>query len=177
IKPAHDAALCGLDRHLNLRYRCAMKMLLNRAPFSYLDDTSVPEFSARTVFTVMDARCSLCARGAAWIARNDKAHEFTIVPLQSDLGHALMLHYGLDPADPTSWLYVQDGRAYSSLDAFIRVGRRLGGVWMGLGVLRILPPPLQNAFYRLVARNRYRVFGTADLCSLPDPEVQERLLR
>ncbi|MGI9393625.1 MAG: thiol-disulfide oxidoreductase DCC family protein [Boseongicola sp.] len=141
-----------------------------------MKDSSVGEFSAGNVLTVMDARCSLCARGATWIARNDKAQEFTIIPVQSSVGSALMRHYGLDPSDPSSWLYLEDGLAYSSLDALTRVGRRLGGVWRGLGILRILPTTLQDFMYRAVARNRYRIFGSTDLCTLPDAEVQKRLL-
>lgn len=128
------------------------------------------------MFTVMDAHCALCARGARWIARNDRAGAFTIIPVQSELGGALMRHYGLDPVDPVSWLYVEHGRAFTSLDALIRVGRRLGGVWRGLVVLRLLPRAVQDPLYRLVARNRYRLFGRADLCALPDPQVQKRLL-
>jgi predicted DCC family thiol-disulfide oxidoreductase YuxK len=148
----------------------------DREPFSYLHDSALPAFRVRGVFTVMDAHCSLCARGATWIARNDSAEEFTIIPLQSPVGSALMRHYGLDPADPLSWLYLEDGRAYSSLDALVRVGWRLGGIWKGLVILQVLPRWLQDALYRVVARNRYRLFGTAELCSLPDPEVQKRLM-
>jgi predicted DCC family thiol-disulfide oxidoreductase YuxK len=153
-----------------------MGIFRDREPFSYLRDAAVPEIRAGGVMTVMDAHCSLCARGAAWIARNDTAAEFTIIPLQSPVGTALMRHYGLDPADPVSWLYLEDGRAYSSLDAFIRVGWRLGRTWKGLIVLRVLPRRLQDVLYRAIARNRYRLFGSADLCSLPDPEVQKRLM-
>ena len=154
-----------------------MHVPLHHTPYSYLKDADVPEFTVKDPFTVMDARCALCSRGAAWIARNDKAQEFTIVPAQSDLGQALMLHYGLDPDDPASWLYVENGLAYCSLDALMRVGARLGGLWRSLSLLRILPKALQDAMYRLVARNRYRLFGTADLCNLPDPDVQKRLFR
>ncbi len=154
-----------------------MDKALTRQPFSYLHDRSVPEFRAGPVFTVMDARCSLCARGAAWIARNDRRQEFTIIPMQSDVGRALLVHSGLDPANPASWLYVEDGRAHASLGAVVRVGQRLGGVWRGLGLLGLLPVRLQDALYGWVARNRYRMFGTTDLCSLPDPQVQKRLLR
>lgn len=152
-------------------------MRLKQQPYSYLQDPSVPAFDAGEVFTVMDAHCALCARGAAWIARHDKAHEFMIVPMQSDAGAALFSHYGLDPDDPASWLYVENGNAYSSLDALIRVGARLGGVWKGLALLRILPSPIQDALYRWVARNRYRMFGTTDLCNMPNPEVQKRLMQ
>lgn len=152
-------------------------MIQIREPYSYFQNTTVPEFSAGDIFTIMDARCALCARGATWIARHDTANEFRIIPLQSEVGQALMLHYGLDPDDPTSWLFLENGRAFSSLDAFIRVGVRLGGVWKGLRVLRVLPRPIQDVLYRFVARNRYRYFGSADLCTLPDPDVQQRLLR
>jgi predicted DCC family thiol-disulfide oxidoreductase YuxK len=151
-------------------------MIESREPFSYQKDKNVPPFSAGSVFTVMDAQCSLCARGATWIARHDKAQEFKIIPLQSDLGSALMTHYGLDPSDPASWLYVEDGRAYSSLNAFIRVGKRLGGIWKVIGLLHVLPTVWQDGMYRFVARNRIRFLGTADLCTLPDPEVRKRLL-
>lgn len=154
-----------------------MSMIAAREPFSYQQDETVAPFVAGEVFTVMDAHCALCARGAAWIARNDRRGAFTIIPVQSPLGEALMRHYGLDPADPTSWLYVEHGLAYSSLDALIRAGWRLGGVWRGLAVLRLLPRPVQDTLYRAVARNRYRLFGRADLCALPDAEVQRRLLR
>ncbi|MEX0351508.1 MAG: thiol-disulfide oxidoreductase DCC family protein [Paracoccaceae bacterium] len=152
-------------------------MIAAHSPYSYRDDPAVPEFSVTGVATVMDAHCALCARGATWIARHDRAQEFTIIPVQSELGSALMRHYGLDPTDPLSWLYLENGRAYSSLDALMRAGRRLGGVWKGLTILRILPAPLQDRLYAWVARNRYRMFGRADLCALPDPDVQKRLLR
>jgi predicted DCC family thiol-disulfide oxidoreductase YuxK len=43
-------------------------------------------------------------------------------------------------------------------------------------VFRIVPRPLRDAFYRLVARNRYRWFGTAGHCALLTAEQRSRLL-
>ena len=151
-------------------------MFSDRQPYSYQYDSNVPDFNDAGPVCVMDALCALCAHGAKWIAHNDRSEEFKIVPLQSELGKALMHHYAMDPADPTSWLYLVDGHAYASLDALMRVGRRLGGVWTLLVVLRVIPRGLRDTLYRGVARNRYRWFGTADLCTLPDPGVQERLM-
>ena len=124
----------------------------------------------------MDATCGICAKGARWIAHNDTKQEFRSIPLQSDLGHALMRHNGLDPDDPTSCLYLQDGLPYEGADAVIRVGQRLGGRWRMLGALRIIPAALLHRLYLLIARNRYRLSGRADLCNLPDPAIQARLL-
>jgi len=143
-------------------------MPLDFDAFSYLSDPSVPAFSDAGPRTVMDAHCGLCSRGARWIARHDKRDEFRIIPLQSELGVALMRHYNLDPDDPLSWLYIEAGLAYTSLDAFIRVAARIGGVWNMVRVLRIVPVGLQDLAYGAVARNRYR--------NLPDAALQKRLL-
>ncbi|MEM6407784.1 MAG: DCC1-like thiol-disulfide oxidoreductase family protein [Pseudomonadota bacterium] len=151
-------------------------MILDHPPYSYRDDPSIPAFEAHVCVTVMDAHCALCAKGARWIAHNDRDAAFRIIPLQSERGQALMRHYGLNPDDPTSWLLIEEGRAYSSLEAVIRTGRRLGGVWRGLSALSVLPRALQDTLYGAVARNRYRVFGRADLCNLPDPDVEKKLL-
>ena len=145
--------------------------------FSFRDDPGVPAFEPPEHFTVMDAQCGLCAKGAMWIAGNDRRHKFRIVPMQSELGRALLRHYGMSPDDPLSWLYIGRGQAFTSMDAIIRVGRELGGIWKGLAVLRILPRVAQDYLYGVVARNRYRFLGRKSFCDLPAPEVQERILR
>lgn len=144
--------------------------------YSHRSDPNVPAFDDTGPRTVMDAHCALCARGAAWIARADKAHKFRIIPLQSHLGQALMTHYGMDPADPTSWLFLNNGQTHDGLRAVIAVGSALGGIWHLTKALHLMPPVAQNWAYTTVARNRIRWFGTADLCAMPDPAVQSRLL-
>lgn len=125
----------------------------------------------------MDAHCALCAKGARWIAHSDKAEKFRIIPLQSERGKALMRHFGMDPEDPTSWLFLDQGTAHHSLDATMAVGQHLGGIWHLFSVFKLLPKGARNGLYRLVARNRYKLFGTEDMCAMPDPKVQARLLR
>ncbi|MEH6477757.1 MAG: DCC1-like thiol-disulfide oxidoreductase family protein [Sneathiella sp.] len=144
--------------------------------YSFRVDDAVPNFIDTAPFTVMDAQCSLCARGAKWIAHNDHQNVFRIIPLQSDLGKALMRHYGMDPTDPMSWLFIENGRGYTSMDAVIRVGDRLGGVWKVLNILRVIPKHGQDYFYGLIARNRYRFFGKTDLCNVSDVEIKKRLI-
>ncbi len=152
-------------------------MRQNSSPIDRHAQSTPSDVSDIAHLTVMDANCAICARGARWIAKNDTRGEFRIVPMQSDLGRKLLVRHGLDPDDPSSWLYLDQGVPYSSLDAVIRVAGRLGGVWRALGVLRVLPKPVQDRLYYAVARNRYRLFGRADLCAMPDPAVQRRLLQ
>lgn len=152
-------------------------MQLSSEPFSFLDDPAVPRFDAPDHFTVMDANCGLCAKGAAWIARNDAAEKFRIVPVQSALGAALLRHYGMDPESPLSWLYIEKGHAHTSLDAIVRVGKELGGIWKTFAILNVLPRSVQDCLYGVIARNRYKFLGRKNFCDMPDPKIQSRILR
>ncbi|GAB5462938.1 MAG: thiol-disulfide oxidoreductase DCC family protein [Hoeflea alexandrii] len=118
----------------------------------------------------------LCSVGARLIARFDKAGEFRICRSQTPPGRALLNHYGLSADDPESWLYIADGQAFTSLDAMIRAGRRVGGVGLLLQPLRLMPRSLQDWLYRRLARNRYRLFGRNNMCEIPDPALRARLM-
>lgn len=144
---------------------------------SFRDDPLVPGFDDSAPLAVMDAECALCSWGARMIHRMDRSEDVRICPVQTPLGAALLRHYGLDAEDPPSWLFIEDGIAHSDCDALIHAGRRLGGAGRLAAPLRLLPRGLRNWLYRRVARNRYRLFGRSDMCALPDPAFQRRLLR
>jgi predicted DCC family thiol-disulfide oxidoreductase YuxK len=144
--------------------------------YSYRVDGAVPFFDDRGPIVFMDGDCALCTGAARAIAKLDSAGEFRICPVQSKLGQAVLRHYGLDPMSPDSWLYLEEGRAYASLDAVIRAGRRLGGRGRCLGAFAILPRSAQDWLYRRIARNRYSMFGRANMCTIPDPALFRRLL-
>ena len=144
---------------------------------SHRADPTVPTFDDTGLRAVMDAECGLCSKGALWIARNDSAESFRIIPMQDPLGTALLKHYGIDANDPSSWLLLDDGHPYTGMSAVIRTGQHLGGLSRALGVLRLLPHGLQAWLYRRLARNRFQLAGRADMCGLPEPALQKRLLR
>ncbi len=153
-----------------------MAVAPNAAPYSYRADPSVPEFDDRGPVVFMDGDCVLCTWGARTIARLDRDHAFRICPTQNAVGQAVLFHYGFDPSDPDTWLFLDKGQAYGSLDAMIRAGRRLGGLGWTLSILSVLPRPVQDWLYRRLARNRYRLFGRTEMCAVPDPELRARLM-
>src|SRR5262245_21976719 len=147
-----------------------------REAFSYRRDISVPRFDDASPIVFMDGRCTLCTAAARLICRFDRRGEFRISPIDGDLARGVLSHYGLDPTDPASWLYLEDGKAYASMEAIVRVGTRLGGWCRCVKVLSLLPDTVQEGLYRRLARHRYRLFGRQDLCAVPDPELRRRLL-
>lgn len=147
------------------------------APCSYRLDPAVPAFDDSAPVVVLDAECALCCRGARLLHRLDRSGTVRICPARSPLGAALMRHYGLDPEDPESWLFLDAGVAHADFEAVLHAGRRFGG-WARLtAALRVLPRPLRGWLYRRVARNRHAIFGRSDMCALPDPAFQRRLMR
>ncbi|WP_106744813.1 thiol-disulfide oxidoreductase DCC family protein [Yoonia maritima] len=125
---------------------------------------------------VMDATCALCSWGARMIHRLDKSGEIKIAPIQSETGAALMRDNGLDPLDPDTWLFIENGTVWRDFDALIRVGQRSGGWGRMFVALRVIPRPIRNWLYARVARNRYAMFGRGDICAIPNPEFRARVL-
>lgn len=154
----------------------AMSLSLARPPFSYRDDPGVPEFDDSGPVAVMDGTCALCSAGARLIDRFDRSGRIRICPADTGLGRALLRHHGMDADDPESWLFLMDGRAYESMDAWIRAASVVGGAGRALQILRFLPRGVQDWLYRRVARNRYRIFGRTDLCAAAKPSLRARLI-
>jgi len=150
--------------------------LAERPAFSYRVDANVPAFDDQRPIAFMDGSCALCCFGARMIHRLDSSGEVRICPVQTPFGQALLRHYGLDQADPDSWLLLDAGVARDGFDAMAHLGKRCGRWGHGLRVLMWLPRPLRDALYRRIARSRYRLFGRADLCGLPDAGLRARLL-
>ena len=142
--------------------------------YSYRDDPQVPDFDDSRPLFVFDNVCVLCSGGARFIMQHDRKERIALTSAQGELGSALYRHYGLRMDD--SYLFLADGQAYEMSEGYFQLARRLGGVWRLAGVSRIVPGPLRDAIYRLVACNRYRWFGKTEACALLTPDQRARLL-
>ncbi|WP_257384923.1 thiol-disulfide oxidoreductase DCC family protein [Tahibacter caeni] len=125
---------------------------------------------------VFDGVCLLCSRWVAFLLAHDRDGCLRFAAMQGRTGRALLLQHGLDPDDPTSFLLVTDGRGYRNSDAILRLVAGFGGAWRLLALVRAVPAPLRDAGYRLIARNRYRWFGRAAQCLVPDAASAQRFL-
>lgn len=148
-----------------------------RLAYSFRSDPDVPRFDDLDPVAVMDADCAICSWGARMIHRLDRTGTVRICPIQSPLGTALLRHYGLEPDDPATWLFIDNGQPHVDFEAVLHAGHRFGGWARLVGVLRLLPRPARDWLYQRLARNRYALFGGGDMCALPDPAFQRRLLR
>lgn len=125
---------------------------------------------------VFDGVCVLCNGWVRFLLRHDRQQRYRFAAMQTASGRALLAGHGLNPADPASFLLVENGRAWSDTDAIVRVVAGLGGAWRLAHALRALPRGMRDRLYRFVARNRYRWFGRHESCLLPPHGHESRFL-
>ncbi len=144
--------------------------------YSYLENPDVLVFDDTYSIAVMDGECALCSFGARMIAKFDRAERIKICTIQSDLGGSLIAHYGMERTNPESWIIIQDGIGWKSFDAWIKAGECCGGVGKAMAIFWLVPRPIRDWVYLRIARNRIAMFGRADMCSLPDKQLRDRLI-
>jgi len=129
-----------------------------------------------------DGVCGLCNRLVQFVLRRDPGGIFRFASLQSSFAARILSRHGVNALDlDTVYVVVNYDLPGEHLlarsDAIISILKQLGGIWKVLGILfQLLPRVVRDAAYRLVARNRYRIFGRFESCMIPAPENRARFL-
>ena len=123
---------------------------------------------------IFDGVCNFCNSSVNFIIRRDAAATFCFAPMQSAYAQQLIAECGMPDVGTDTFLLVKNGRAYVMTDAALEICRDLDGHWPLMRVFRFVPRGLRDFCYRLLARNRYRLFGKAEVCMVPTPEVRAR---
>jgi predicted DCC family thiol-disulfide oxidoreductase YuxK len=121
-----------------------------------------------------DGVCVLCSGGVRYTLRHERDHMILFVAIQSQEGRSLALRHGLDPDDPDSFLFLENGVALAKSDGVLALLAHLDGPARLLLAGRILPQAWRDWLYDLVARNRYRLFGRKTACAMPDRAQRHR---
>ncbi len=125
---------------------------------------------------VFDGVCNLCEFSVNFIAGRDRAGRFFFTPAQSPLGAELLERFNIDAQRLDTVVLVKNGRALTRSTAALAIASELDGPWKLLGLFSLVPRPLRDMLYRIVARYRYRWFGRKNRCMIPAQEIRERFL-
>jgi predicted DCC family thiol-disulfide oxidoreductase YuxK len=125
---------------------------------------------------LFDGVCNLCNGSVRFVIERDPHKHFQFAPLQSETATTL-IGGAADPlAMPDSIVLVDDGRLYVRSTAALRIARRLRFPWPLLWVFMVVPRPLRDWVYDVIARHRYGWFGKRDTCMVPTKEIRDRFL-
>lgn len=128
-----------------------------------------------------DGVCGLCNRLNQFLLKRDHHDRLLFASLQSELARKILERHGADPTDLDTVYVVENydtpsEKLLKRSKAILRVVKELGGVWKIATVGNLLPRPLRDLFYDLVAQNRYKVFGKSDTCIMPEPKYRKKFL-
>ena len=125
---------------------------------------------------LFDGVCNLCNSSVNFIIDRDKKNVFKFAALQSEAGQKFLDKFGINKNDFDSVVLLDENKFYSKSTAALMIVKEFPSLWKALFVFIIIPAPLRNFLYDLVAKNRYRWFGKKDSCRMPSPELKNKFL-
>ncbi|MEQ9407084.1 MAG: DCC1-like thiol-disulfide oxidoreductase family protein [Fuerstiella sp.] len=122
-----------------------------------------------------DGVCGLCNHTVNFLLARDQQAVLKFAPLQGET--AAQLVPDQVRKNLNTFVFAHAGRLYYRSGAMARILMQLSGGWRILGALLwVIPWPLRDLGYRMVAALRYRLFGKSEACRLPTPEERSRFL-
>ncbi|CAE7300132.1 yuxK [Symbiodinium necroappetens] len=129
-----------------------------------------------------DGVCNMCNSAVDVALQKDPdGRRLRFSALQSEVGRQLLVFCGRRAEDLSSMLVVKpDGECLSQSDAVVFVGQQLEGssVLQGLSkaAQALVPKPLRDGAYNVVAKNRYRVLGRRTELRLKQDGMEDRFV-
>ncbi|WP_207510200.1 thiol-disulfide oxidoreductase DCC family protein [Longitalea luteola] len=125
---------------------------------------------------LFDGVCNLCNRTVQFILKRDKKKRFLFGSLQGKTGQEYLHKYHL-PADQFhSFMLIEGNVLYTRSTAVLRLLKHLGRGWQLMYLFIYVPQSIRDGVYRLIATNRYKLFGKKEHCRVPAPGERERFL-
>jgi len=111
-----------------------------------------------------------------WIIKADSEEVFRYCTLQDEAGLEIRKEIGrADDMDTVIGLY--KNQIYTKTDVTVLICNHLGGGYKFLGsILKVIPRPLRNIGYDLLAKYRYKIMGKKEECYLPSPSLRDRFV-
>jgi len=126
----------------------------------------IPDIPKGKILIQFDGICILCSRAVKLILEADRKKKFIFQALQHS-----------DENQSFETIIVTDSQStYEYFDAFLKIGKELGGIYKVVAIFKLLPRQWRHSLYLWVAKNRFRWFGKRKSCYLPSPEEKERFI-
>jgi predicted DCC family thiol-disulfide oxidoreductase YuxK len=125
---------------------------------------------------LFDGVCNFCSSVVRFAISGDPDGIFRFTSLQSDAGQFFLNKFGLSTDDFDSFVLIEGDRFFLRSTAVLRLCKKLKGLWPLVYLLIIIPTPIRDFIYNIVARNRYRWFGKKKECFIPSADIRNRFL-
>jgi predicted DCC family thiol-disulfide oxidoreductase YuxK len=125
---------------------------------------------------LFDGVCKLCNGWSRFVIHTDKKRRYRLATVQSDIGQKILSHFGLPTDHFDTMVYIENEKLYIKSSAFLKAISGFPLPYKLLAVFWIIPAPIRDWLYDLIAQNRYKIFGRYEQCMLPTADHLERFL-
>lgn len=138
--------------------------------------------TASPAIILYDGICGLCDWLVQFVLERDTHDRFRFAALQHPIAESILQRHGVSGTTLNTFYVVLDAnnpneRVVSRSTAVLATLRRLSPGWQLVAAMGwIIPRPIRDQLYNLVAKNRYRIFGQIDQCRIPSPHDQKKFL-
>jgi len=126
-----------------------------------------PNEESRVISILLfDGECAFCNWAVRFVLEHEKTDTLRFASLSSPLARRLVdSHPALQDVDSVIWMELDEVAAPTRYaiksSAALRIARYLGGWWSVLWIAWLVPKPLRDGLYDLLARNRRRILVTS----------------
>ena len=131
----------------------------------------------KPIIIFYDGPCVFCNFWIRTLCNWDKNDRLRFSSLDSDyaIKFASQREINISNKD-TVIVWDQENKIYTESRAFFKIMKTLGGFFNIILVFSIIPKFLTDGIYRLIARNRYKWFGSYETCPTPSPSFKHKYI-
>lgn len=125
---------------------------------------------------LFDGVCNFCDHSVQFVIKHNKSETIYFSALQSSFGKEQIKKAGLPTDELKSLIFIENEQIHTRSTGALKLAKHLDGIWKLAYVFIIIPRPIRDFFYNVIAKNRYKWFGEKDACMIPSKEIRERFI-
>ncbi len=125
---------------------------------------------------LFDGVCNFCNFWVNFIIDRDKKDKFRFAALQSETGQGYLKKFNLSTKDFDTFVLLHNEKCFTRSTAGLMVLKELSSPLKLFYLFIIIPSPVRNFIYELIAKYRYKFFGKRESCRIPSEEERRKFL-
>lgn len=111
-----------------------------------------------------DGFCFLCDKTITYLIEIDKERQLRYHTLESE------------NTKPDTVQLFYKGQIYERSDVLVEIAKILKSPSFIMRMIKYIPKSIRDLGYRIIAKNRYRIWGKSETCLIPQPDIQQLFL-
>ena len=122
---------------------------------------------------VFDGVCILCNKFFRWVLKNDRINIFSFTNIQSNF---YLKNKKINKSIDSILVITKSEEILYESDALNYILKKINKLLLIRFLIIITPNFISNFFYRIIAKNRYKIFGKKDSCYVPTEEELKKFI-